>query len=512
MPDENTVAPQAAFTPTKSRWLPQSRLLRYLLYGGLAIIALNAVGFAVLLYFGTRPNLPYADYYPEFQRLSMEAHARHGIAPPQPGQPDAWVILEGVRSRTEKAIDPWIDAQEKRHMAADPPDFSPFSTTAWCSTLLQSRGDLAEHPDAQSLHNLIMRLDDAGVYRFTAMLPNAAAALPTRDDLGLDADRPSRMPILVSAQVLCLRARLAAESGDATLAITHLTEANAVADRLASQPNPLDRIIADPARSSIDDTAITLVSRRILPAYQLKQLAELLNQPRDQGFATALKGGRLTALNTLQAMYYGQIANTTTLTKAPNATGADPQEKQSLIVGLFFRTFSSHRENAATVNRIYDLAEQANATPFPKGRDLDDLVKKAIEEIPRRLAPAGLVITVMPGAVLTARAACWHAAARTAVAIERYRQDHNTLPTTLDNLIPACLRESPQDLFAPDRRLRYRVDNPKHIPGYTLYSVGYDQTDNNANPAREPFEAMRDIGKGTDYIFVSSRAAGIPTP
>lgn len=129
---EKTTTPPAEPT-RKRRWLPESRLLRWVVYVGLAIIGFNAVVFLVLLYFGTRPNLPYVDYFPEYRQLSVDAHARHGIAPAQPGQPDSWVILEGMRVRAEKIIESWKASEEDRRAAAEPRD-SRVSICTRCAT------------------------------------------------------------------------------------------------------------------------------------------------------------------------------------------------------------------------------------------------------------------------------------------------------------------------------------------------------------------------------------------
>lgn len=64
-------------------------------------------------------------------------------------------------------------------------------------------------------------------------------------------------------------------------------------------------------------------------------------------------------------------------------------------------------------------------------------------------------------------------AARSAVAIERYRLAHNRLPESITDLIPAHLETVPTDPF-DGRPLRYRKRNP----GYVVYSVGPDGTDN----------------------------------
>lgn len=504
---EKTTTPPAEPTRTR-RWLPESRLLRWLLYIGVAIIAFNVTAFLVLLYFGTRPNLPYVDHYPQYRQLSIDAHARHGIAPPEPGQPDAWVILEGIRSRAEPAISAWTDEEEKRRAATDPPGFGRVSAGDWCRELIQSPGMLRDRADAPAMLDLIARLEEAGVWRFTAMLPTAAAALPTPDDIDIGADRPVNTPILAVSSALLVRARLAAESGDGAAALARIIEADAMADRFESQPSMLMCIVGGAIRSGIDETAIALTSARMLAPQHIEQLADLLAQPQETTVDIAINGERISALNTLQSVYYGRAATPGLVTKSPSAVGADPQAQQSLMTSWFFRAISSHRANADAINRIYDLAEQAEKTPFPAGLALDDALSTAVDEIPRRLVFAKILIGLMPRALLTARASAWEAAAESAVAIERYRLDHDALPTSLDDLVPRYLAAVPRDPFAPDSRLRYRRDaDPSSLPGYTLYSVGFDQTDDNGAPAKARFDAMRDVGKGTDYLFVSNTPA-----
>jgi len=64
------------------------------------------------------------------------------------------------------------------------------------------------------------------------------------------------------------------------------------------------------------------------------------------------------------------------------------------------------------------------------------------------------------------------AAARSAIAIERYRRVHGEAPEGLDQLVPDVLDQPPVDPFdgAP---LRYRVDSG----GYKVYSIGSDGVD-----------------------------------
>jgi hypothetical protein len=75
------------------------------------------------------------------------------------------------------------------------------------------------------------------------------------------------------------------------------------------------------------------------------------------------------------------------------------------------------------------------------------------------------------------------ALARTALAIERFRLQHNSLPATLEELVPHFLDGMPLDPFDA-QPLRYR----REAAGYSLWSIGPDLTDNNGQDVakREP--------------------------
>ncbi|WP_428387714.1 hypothetical protein [Mucisphaera sp.] len=93
----------------------------------------------------------------------------------------------------------------------------------------------------------------------------------------------------------------------------------------------------------------------------------------------------------------------------------------------------------------------------------------------------------------------------TALATDRYHLDHNTFPTTLDQLVPDYLPAIPEDPFNPGQPLKL---TPSPF-GVIIYSLGDDLTDNNG---RRYAEDGRDRQPGTDITAYAFTTPGIPQP
>ncbi|MEZ6192695.1 MAG: hypothetical protein R3C45_15580 [Phycisphaerales bacterium] len=109
--------------------------------------------------------------------------------------------------------------------------------------------------------------------------------------------------------------------------------------------------------------------------------------------------------------------------------------------------------------------------PIPGALVDDDLF---FEQVPRIC----IVTRVMTPALGSAYAAFFRCEARrrtilTAIAAERYRQAHGSLPAQLSDLVPDYLDAVADDPFTGDP-LRYRVEDS----GAIIFSVGSDNTDN----------------------------------
>src|SRR5205807_3836798 len=89
-------------------------------------------------------------------------------------------------------------------------------------------------------------------------------------------------------------------------------------------------------------------------------------------------------------------------------------------------------------------------------------------------------------------------AARVACALERYRLAHGALPDNLEALTPQFLDKVPNDIM-DGKPLRYHRTSDG---GYTLYSVGWNQTDDGGQLVRKPGpkEATIDLTQG-DWVW-----------
>ena len=82
-----------------------------------------------------------------------------------------------------------------------------------------------------------------------------------------------------------------------------------------------------------------------------------------------------------------------------------------------------------------------------------------------------------------------------AIALQRYRIAHGAYPATLSELVPAYLPEMPHDWF-DGQPLRYAPRDP----GYLLYSVGKDLTDNSGDSTLAG-TGDSSLTSGRDYVW-----------
>ncbi|MFI4917217.1 MAG: hypothetical protein ACIAS6_12020 [Phycisphaerales bacterium JB060] len=91
-----------------------------------------------------------------------------------------------------------------------------------------------------------------------------------------------------------------------------------------------------------------------------------------------------------------------------------------------------------------------------------------------------------------------------ALAIETFRLEQDSLPNSLDALVPDYLEAIPTDPMTGEPWV-YRLDD-ESPQGYTLYAVGLDAEDNGGHQPMNPEAALNAVnGPGTDFVVIPRR-------
>ena len=135
--------------------------------------------------------------------------------------------------------------------------------------------------------------------------------------------------------------------------------------------------------------------------------------------------------------------------------------------------------------RYYSRFIDAADGPPPQRRASFDRLAAEIEAMPDRYLPVRqilrAIVTGMPDSDL--RGLAYDRLTHTALAIERYRIEHDAPPDALESLRPEWLDEVPRDPF-DDEPLRYQPING----GYLLYSIGTNREDDGGTPRQRSGE------------------------
>jgi hypothetical protein len=218
-----------------------------------------------------------------------------------------------------------------------------------------------------------------------------------------------------------------------------------------------------------------LLSRRSLSAVRLEKIEALLNRLEMAGAAhKSLVGERAFALSVFQ-MPAGEFARLS----SGSGGGTDEAGPPAVRAGIQILQLTGLRD--ADERLLLETFDQAIVLV-----DRDD--PAAIEQFERLFQDVQVKAKKFPPKIITAmllpslgrvpqRFAGFEArrrAALTAIAVERFRLAHDGhLPAKLDELKPQFLTDVPKDPF-DGKPLRFKSLSP----GYVIYSVGADRTDN----------------------------------
>jgi hypothetical protein len=287
---------------------------------------------------------------------------------------------------------------------------------------------------------------------------------------GYDAILPHLAQIKHDAQVFRVEALLAIEQGNPDVALKDLDDMARTANTLTEEPVLISQLVRLSCYSMILDEAQRVLSHQPLSTVQLDQLDAVLDQIEiTNALRTALIGERAFGLN-----IFRQPAEA--IGRAAMAPGAPRDPAVEVGVGMLSRTGlqdADKRLYLETLDGCITLADREGPESL---KGFKKLFENAGTEA-RRMPPKPFSNMLLPALgksnIRFAAYQARHRAAKSAVAIERYRLSHNSrLPGALDELVSQFLPTIPNDPF-DGKPMRFH-STPT---GYVVYSVGENGRD-----------------------------------
>ena len=249
------------------------------------------------------------------------------------------------------------------------------------------------------------------------------------------------------------------------------------------------------ARSGYRDI-LRIVNMRSLPAADLGRLRRQLAQIYPEGYPLMnVEGERLALLDIIQRSFTeggpggGHLIPSQLIEISNDAPyeRLDATERR-LLMPLFTARSMTHAGRDATIAKVHEIYDQASKlaemTPYQKhvshARTVDEIMHQSLS--PSRFF---LFYLFRPASARFSEILYWgrvaHEATLTILALEQWRLEKNTYPTSLCELVSAgFLTELPLDPWS-DKPLAYRKTDDDFI----LYSVGTNFTDDGGEPGRD---------------------------
>ncbi len=273
------------------------------------------------------------------------------------------------------------------------------------------------------------------------------------------------------AYLLGVEALAHAEAGRATRAVRSVCSQLALAGSMADEPMMTSLLARISMRYVAFRCLERVFNRTACPEPGLSDLQQALEQEDDPGaLARAFAGER--------------------------CIGLPRFEGQGLISVLNLSDRGTYLEH---------MAQWVRLAEGPVAGRVDAAQEQARQRIPRSCSLAAWLVQGNGRAVVAdacslaqMRAAC------TAVAVERYRMKHNSLPESLEDLVPVYLDAVPLDPFCGEPLRYVRTQG-----GYAVYSVGDDGQDNGGTRMVTDFTKVPGrhsaspptMGLGADMVF-----------
>ena len=284
--------------------------------------------------------------------------------------------------------------------------------------------------------------------------------------MGVNVRLPHLGKLRQCSMTLALAALLAAEEGRSDGVADATRSGLAVGHSLGSEPDLISELVRMPCLGITINNLQRAMNRTTLTPQQCAGLAELLS-------AADAPDALIRVMATERCMIYAYLLPNGEIWKQDWAKSA--RERIARAIGGSVK---------ARLLWLDVMERYINALRAPEGElyqrtaAVDDAVTRELHQDAQSIPhiSARIVLLELPNyrwwiaSDLKCRARL--RTARTALAVEQFRQANGRLPKTLDELVPAYLSAVPLDPF-DGKPLRYKLLDK----GYVVYSIGRDEID-----------------------------------
>ncbi len=376
-------------------------------------------------------------------------------------------LLDDIRSRGEPASAAELeafytlpgDAEDctalwlKATADFDSQDFSDaFSRTGLLADTFPSPG--VPWAEQQAAAELLEKYDANMQLMHEAARKGGAARYTTNFNKGPAMILPHVQLLREGARMLQLEALVRARTDDPDGVVESIKTTNRLGESLRNEPVMVSQLV----RVAIAGINVQTIQHTIphvrFSDEQLQQLSDMLKQTSfDGSLRRSLLGERVMGISVAQ--------------NPEIMADSEVRIPPALLNMCLIHYLQSMEEPLA-------IAEQPEVERLRNLEQHEETIQASVDEAGR---VEGLLTTLLlpsaeAAAVATARANLGNQAARVAIACERYRRQHGTLPPRLIRLVPQFLEQIPPDPF-DGQPLRYLVSENK----VRIYSIGTNRVD-----------------------------------
>lgn len=296
---------------------------------------------------------------------------------------------------------------------------------------------------------------------------------PVRLSAGMGAGFPHLGPVRTVVGALVLEAIVAAEDGDADLAIANLMAGIRVSDSLALLPVSISVIYSQTLYRIVAQGSQRAFSPHLLSDAQLLGLQLAWSNSLAIPASERAMVGMIALYDSMRSLSTEHALRQFD----PGTDGSTESFVETIRFGLYTAAGGLRTDYGVLVEN-WDERRLAAQLEYPRRLVEEAKVKTKLEERYRTsYLPVARHFSFVDHEG-TAQSVALRRAALTACAVERFRLKHSSkLPDHLEQLVPEFLPAVPVDPF-DGRPLRYSPSGE----GYVLYSVGPDKADDRGRP------------------------------